>query len=144
MTIVVAPVMFQVRFDVPPEEIVLGVAVNELMTGAMVSVVVFVVTVAVAFSVPKLLTAVNVYVVVPVGIMTVEPEEETVPIDGLMEIDFDPVTDHVRVVLSPSVIEAGVKENSFITGGLVEIAVRAAFVALDVSTVTVTDLFVVL
>jgi hypothetical protein len=51
MEIAVAPTIFQVRFDVPPAEILLGEAVKDFIEGAVPSIV-LTVTVAVAFSVP--------------------------------------------------------------------------------------------
>jgi hypothetical protein len=52
MEIEVAPTISQVRLDIPPAEILLGVAVKDLITGAVPSVSAVTVTVAVVFSVP--------------------------------------------------------------------------------------------
>ena len=55
----VAPLIAQVRFDVPPTEILVGTAVKDFIRGAVPSVDVFTVTVVSAVSVPKVLTADN-------------------------------------------------------------------------------------
>ena len=49
----------QVRFDVPPAGMLVGVAIKDFMTGAVPSVDLFTVTVVSAVSVPKVLTADN-------------------------------------------------------------------------------------
>ena len=74
-----------------------------------------------------------------IGITKIDPEGETVPTLGLMEIVFAPVTSQVNVVLSPNVIALGLEEKELITGGVVLII---ACVVLGVSTVTVTDLVI--
>ena len=59
MRIIVAPVMFHERVDTAPEEMLLGAAVKELITGAVPSVDLVTVTVTFSVTVPKLLTAAN-------------------------------------------------------------------------------------
>jgi len=60
MIIMVAPLISQVRFDVPPAEMLLGTAVKDFIIGAVPSVIVFTVTAVVAVTAPKLLPADNV------------------------------------------------------------------------------------
>lgn len=60
MKIAVAPLISQVRLDVPPAEMLLGVATKDIITGAVPSVALFTLIVADAVCVPKLLPADNV------------------------------------------------------------------------------------
>ena len=61
MVMTVAPCIFQVSVEVPPDEMVFGVAVNELITGGAVpSEILFAVRMADAVFEPKLLIAVMV------------------------------------------------------------------------------------
>lgn len=55
----VSPFISQDSLDVPPSGMLLGVAVKDLITGAVPSVDVLTVTVVSAVSVPKVLTADN-------------------------------------------------------------------------------------
>jgi hypothetical protein len=76
------------------------------------------------------------------GVTNVEPEAETGPIFGLIEIVLAPVTAHVSVVLSPNVIVVGLAEKALITGGVVVVVVFSVLVTPVVSTVTVADLVI--
>jgi hypothetical protein len=59
MISIVDPFISQERLDVPPGGMLLGMAVKDLITGAVPSVDVFTVTEVSAVSVPKVLTADN-------------------------------------------------------------------------------------
>jgi hypothetical protein len=74
----VAPDICHLNCDDPPAEMVVGEAVNEVISGGVPEVVVTV-TVAVAVDNPWLLVAVIVYVVVAAGVIVLVPEAETVP-----------------------------------------------------------------
>jgi len=96
----------QVRVAVPPEEIVLGVAVNVTDTGETA-------TVAVAVLVPPSPCAVAVKVVVElIGLVVTLPEAgdtEPIPLSIVSEVAFD--VDQVRVDVPPDDTAVGEAEN---------------------------------
>ena len=84
----------QVRVELSPALMESGLELKANMRGALDS---DTVTIADAVALPALLEAVNVYVVVELGITLLVPVEETVPISGLMETDVAPATFHDNV-----------------------------------------------
>jgi len=116
MEMLVAPAVDQLSELLAPEVIVMGAAENELMAGLPPLLVT--VTVAVAVTEPALLVAVNVYVVVAVGLTLVEPLAAVeVKVPGVIETLLAPVVDQLRVAL-PELKLAGFAENEPMAGAV--------------------------
>jgi hypothetical protein len=90
----VAPVTFHCRVEDWPVVIVIGLAVKLVIAGTPAWARVIV---AVAVTIPALLLAVRVYVVVVVGDTVLLPDAVTVPIPWSIENEVAPVIFHCRV-----------------------------------------------
>jgi hypothetical protein len=114
MAILVAPVMFQLSVLLPPEPILVGLALNELMVGVPAALIV---TVAVDVTEPDALVAVSVYIVVAVGLTLVDPlaDIEVNP-PGEIEIVVAPLAVQLRVLLAPELMLAGLAPKEVIVG----------------------------
>jgi hypothetical protein len=81
-----------------------------------------IVTVTVALSVPELLIAVSVYVVVSAGNTTCEKFEDGTPISGSIVIEVAPMIFHVSVDVPPGEMLLGVAVKECITGCVPSVA----------------------
>lgn len=110
----VAPVVTQLSVLLPPALIPVGLALNEVIVGIFG---LFTVIVAVAVTVPVLLVAVNVYVVVAAGLSASDPSTDIAEkLPGAMLTLVASVVVQLSVVLVPAVIAPGVAPNALIVG----------------------------
>jgi hypothetical protein len=111
---VVAPEVVQLSVLIPPNEMLVGLAVNELIVGSVGCVTV---TTTVAVTEPVVFVAVNVYVVVAVGLRTTDPVADVdANVPGVMAMPVAPVVAQLRVVVEPLMIDAGLAEKVLIVG----------------------------
>ncbi len=81
---------------------------------------------------PAALAAVNVYVVVDVGLTLVEPFADLdVYVPGVMVIDVAPVVDQFSVLLAPEVMLAGLAANELMTGLIAEPTVTVSVASVE-------------
>ena len=114
MLSVVAPEVVQLSVLIPPNEMLVGLAVNELIVGRLGWVTV---TTTVAVAVPVVFVAVSVYVVVAVGLRTTDPLADVdAKVPGVTATPVAPVAVQFRVVVEPAMIDAGLAENVPIVG----------------------------
>ena len=134
----VAPVVVQLSVLLPPEEMLVGFAVNELITG---NVGACTVTTAVAVAEPAALVAVRTYVVVVSGLTFVEPLAEVdANVPGVIVIVVAPAVAQFSVLTPPKVMPVGLAVNELIVGKLggttvtvaTAVAVPVLFVAVSV------------
>ncbi|MDD5647591.1 MAG: hypothetical protein PHY03_01530 [Dehalococcoidia bacterium] len=121
----VAPETFQDSVADCPAVIVPGLAPKLLTAGLLGAVTVIVDH---ARDEPDKLDAVSVYSVVSVGFTVCEPSDDTVPISGLIETDWAPVTTQVNVADPPDVIDEGLASKDVTEGGVNHLS-TAPFVA---------------
>src|ERR1035441_8141926 len=114
MVTLVAPVVAQCRVVFMPGPTVVGLAVNEPITGGFAG---STVAVAVAVDVPKELVAVKTYVVVALGLSVTEVPA-TGPKPGFSIRPGEPVTAQLSVVGCPTVTLAGVAVKPVMVGRL--------------------------
>ena len=125
IVMLVAPEVVQLNVLTPPCAIVEGLAVNELIDGALVPVPVTV-AVAVAVAEPAAFVAVSVYVVVADGLNDVEPVAEVdAKLPGVMVTLVAPEVAQLSVVLPPAAMLAGLAEKDVIVGA--EVCVTVSF-----------------
>jgi hypothetical protein len=116
IVMLVAPEVAQLSVLTPPGAIVEGLAVNELIDGALVPVPVTV-TFAVAVAEPAAFVAVSVYVVVADGLKDVEPVAEVdAKLPGVMVTLVAPEVAQLSVVSVPEVMLAGLAEKDAMVG----------------------------
>jgi hypothetical protein len=111
---VVAPDVVQLSVLIPPSEILVGLAVNELMVGRVGGVTV---TTNVAVAEPVVFVAVKVYVVVAVGLRTTVPLADVdANVPGVMATLVAPAVAQLTVVVEPLMIDAGLTEKELMVG----------------------------
>jgi hypothetical protein len=114
METVVAPATFQDSVVDCPAVMVAGVALKPLMDGLPGLVTV---TVAHARVEPEILEAVSIYSVVAPGFTDCEPLADTVPISGLMETVWAPLTAQSSFADPPVLMDSGLALKEVIEGG---------------------------
>jgi hypothetical protein len=111
----VAPETFQESVAEPPVVIEFGEAAKETIVGG--GVVAVTVTVAVAVTLPKLLVAVSVYIVVTDGATDIEPLATAVCLPKpLIDMDVAPITFQDNVTGIPGLTDDGDAVNDDIIG----------------------------
>jgi hypothetical protein len=117
IVMLVAPVVAQLSVLAPPGAIVEGLAVNEVIDGALGTFVPVTVTVAVAVAEPAAFVAVSVYVAVADGLKDVEPVAEVdAKFPGVMVTLVAPEVVQLSVVLAPETMLAGLAEKDAMVG----------------------------
>ncbi len=109
-----APVTVQDSVADWPDVMVPGLALKLLIDGLLGLVTVIVAHARVE---PEILEAVNIYSVVAPGCTDCEPPADTVPISGLMEIVWAPLTAQSSFADPPVVMESGLATKEVIDGG---------------------------
>jgi len=111
---VVAPELVQLSVLMPPNVMLVGLAVNELMVGSVGCVTV---TISVVVTEPVVFVAVSVYVVVAVGLRTTDPFAEVdANVPGVIATFVAPVAAQLSVVVEPLMIDVGLAEKELIVG----------------------------
>ena len=111
---VVAPELVQLSVLMPPNVMLVGLAVNELMVGSVGCVTV---TISVVVTEPVVFVAVSVYVVVAVGLRTTDPFAEVdANVPGVMATLVAPAVAQLTVVVEPLMIDAGLTEKELMVG----------------------------
>lgn len=114
MEILVAPVVAQLIVLLAPDAMVVGEALNELITGLLAALTV---TVTVDVLEPAALVAVRVYVVVADGLTLVDPlADDEVKVPGVIETVVAPAVDQLRVLLVPELTVVGSAVNAVMVG----------------------------
>jgi hypothetical protein len=124
MAMPVAPEVDQVSVLLEPGLMLVGLAVNELITGSAAAETT---TCAEAVTEPAALVAVSTYVVVSSGLTPVEPlAEEGVMFPGLMVRLAAPDVVQLSVLVPPNVMPVGLAVNELIAGRLGWVTVTVA------------------
>ena len=120
----VAPEVTQLNVLALPGATLEGLAVNELIVGAMGTLGADTVTVAVAVAEPAAFVAVSVYVVVADGLEDIEPVAEVeAKLPGVMVTLVAPEAAQLSVVLAPAAMLDGLAEKDAMVGSEVCVAV---------------------
>lgn len=111
---VVAPEVVQLSALIPPSEMLVGLAVNELIVGSVGWVTV---TTSVAVAEPVVFVAVRVYLVVAVGLRITDPLADVdAKVPGVMATLVAPEAVQLSVVVEPLMIDAGLAEKEPMVG----------------------------